>query len=150
MDQKQEKIAIGADHAGYALKEKIKRHFSERGYVFRDFGTHTDKSTDYPDHIHPLARAVDEGEHAVGVILCGSGNGASITANKHRGVRAALCWEPEIARLARAHNDANIIALPARFIEDGPALEAVELFLRTPFEGGRHQERVRKISLTGG
>lgn len=147
MDKNRAKIAIGADHAGYWLKEKIKQHLSEKGYSVKDFGTHTDKSTDYPDHIHPLARAVTEGEYSVGIIMCGSGNGASMTANKHQGVRAALCWMPEIAHLARAHNDANIIALPARFIEEAAALEAVDLFLKTPFDGGRHMKRVKKITL---
>jgi len=139
-------VAIGSDHAGYALKEKIKEFLSEKGYAFQDFGTHSEDSTDYPDHIHPLAAAIDKGEYKYGIIMCGSGNGVSITANKYPGVRAALCWNQEIAYLARAHNDANVLALPARYISPEEALEAVDVFFMTAFEGGRHADRVHKIS----
>ncbi len=146
MTQTLHSVAIGSDHAGYALKEIIKKYLSDLGHAVRDYGTDSEESADYPDYIHPLAEAVDKGEYAFGIIMCGSGNGASMTANKHRGVRAALCWTPEIAYLARAHNDANVLALPARFIEEEEALETVHIFLTAGFEGGRHHERVRKIA----
>ncbi len=145
MSDKLEKIAIGCDHAGYCLKEYLKKVVSELGYETEDFGTMSQESVDYPDMIHPLAKAVDEGKFKAGIIICGSGNGVSMVANKYPHVRAALCWQPEIALLARQHNDANILALPARFISEPSAAECVKIFLNTGFEGGRHQRRVEKI-----
>lgn len=139
-------IALGSDHAGHALKEKIKAHLQAKGYQIRDYGTNSTDSADYPDHAHPLAKAVASGQPNRGVVICGSGNGVAITANKHKGVRAALCWTPEIARLARQHNDANVLALPARFVQENEAMQILEAFLNTPFDGGRHQQRVKKIN----
>lgn len=146
MQQKAPNIAIGADHAGFALKERIKEFLTSSGYRLTDYGPDSDASADYPDHIHPLAAGLSAGKHDLGIVMCGSGNGVSMTANKYPDVRAALSWKPEIARLGRAHNNANVLALPARFITEEDALEAVQLFLSTEFEGGRHQNRVDKIS----
>lgn len=142
------KLAVGSDHAGFELKEKVKEYLSEKGYSFVDFGTFSPESADYPDPIHPLARKVSDGEYTFGIIMCGSGNGVSMTANKHSGIRAALSWIPEIARLGRAHNNANILAMPARFISEKTAREIVDIFLETEFEGGRHQNRIDKINKT--
>jgi len=139
-------IAIAADHAGFELKEKIREMLENEGYSVKDYGTYSTESVDYPDYIHPLANAVEHGEHDLGIIICGSGNGVSMTANKHKGIRAALCWNVEIAKLARQHNNANVIALPARFIDEKVAEQAVNIFIRTSFEGGRHERRVEKIS----
>lgn len=144
-----QEIAIASDHAGYMLKELIKKFLIENKYTVKDYGTYCDASVDYPDHVHPLARAVEEGIYDFGIVICGSGNGVSMTANKYRGIRAALCWSPEIARLARAHNDANVLAMPARFIDEYMAIEITNVFLNTDFEGGRHKERVIKISNNG-
>jgi len=141
------KICIGADHAGYTMKEMVMGWLLAEGYDVEDFGTESEASVDYPDVIHPLATAVETGIYSRGIILCGSGNGVSITANKHPNVRAALCWNPELARMARLHNDANILSLPARYIDGSMALELVQIFLTTEFEGGRHQLRVDKINL---
>jgi ribose 5-phosphate isomerase B len=135
-------VAIASDHAGFELKEKLKAHFSQ--ISFHDFGTHSTDSMDYPDVAHPLATFV-ETEKCLGVLICGSGNGVNITANKHQGVRSALCWTAEIASLAKQHNDANVIAIPARFVSAELAIAMVDAFLNTPFEGGRHQTRVNKI-----
>ncbi len=145
MDKNIYPIALASDHAGFFLKEIIKKFLEKNDFIIEDYGTHSDDSTDYADHVHPLSAAIEMGQHQTGIIICGSGNGVSMTANKHRGIRAALCWKPEIARLARAHNDANVLAFPARFIDEETALEAVTLFLNTPFEGGRHVRRVNKI-----
>jgi ribose 5-phosphate isomerase B len=145
MPEKTEIIAIGSDHAGYCVKESLKKKLSEWGFGIADFGSASQQSVDYPDMIHPLAKAVDEGTYRRAIILCGSGNGVAMVANKYANVRAALCWRPEIVTLARQHNDANILALPARFITDGEAEEYARLFLNTAFEGGRHQRRVEKI-----
>ena len=142
--QKQ-KIAVGADHAGYLFKTAIIHWLNRNGYEVLDFGTNSEESTDYPDHIHPVALAVESGQAQSGIILCGSGNGAAMTANKHQGIRAALCWNNELASLARQHNDANILAIPGRFVNESVALSMVQTFLDTPFEGGRHQRRVAKI-----
>ncbi len=139
------KIAIGNDHAGTNYKFAIIKLLKDLGYQVVNFGTETTDSVDYPDYIHPVANAVEKGEVDFGIILCGSGNGAAITANKHQGVRAALCWSKELVELARQHNDANILSLPARFISEYQALEYVQTFLNTGFEGGRHQRRVEKI-----
>ena len=140
------KLAIAADHAGYQLKEQVKANLLKQGYEVQDFGTDSDKSVDYPDFIQPLARAVENKEADMGVIMCGSGNGVNMTANKYQGVRSALCWTEEIAKLARQHNDANVIALPARFMEPEEAMKAVNTFINTGFEGGRHATRVNKIA----
>jgi ribose 5-phosphate isomerase B len=139
------KIAIGNDHAGTEYKFAIIEMLENMGHEVINFGTDTEESVDYPDHIHPVASAVENKEAELGIILCGSGNGAAITANKHQGVRAALCWSRELVELARQHNDANILSLPARFISKYQALEYVKVFLETPFEGGRHQRRINKI-----
>jgi ribose 5-phosphate isomerase B len=146
MAEKSEIIAIGCDHAGYRMKEFLKEKISEWGFRISDFGTTSEGSVDYPDMIHPLAKAIDSGTYCWGIILCGSGNGVSMVANKYPGVRAAVCWKPEIAALARQHNNANILALPARFITDQEAEQFVKIFLETPFEGGRHERRVQKIA----
>lgn len=140
------KILIASDHAGYELKEEIKAFFKGE-FSWIDFGTFSTESVDYPDFVHPLAKAVECNPDQKGVIICGSGNGASMTANKHPNVRAALCWENEIVVLARQHNDANILALPARFISKEKAFEMVNVFLTTAFENGRHQKRVDKINI---
>ena len=140
------KIAIGSDHAGYDLKEILKKDLLLRGYEVKDFGTYSEQSMDYPETAHPLAFSVDQGEFEKGILICGSGNGMAMVANKYRGIRAAICWNDEITRLARQHNDANILALPARFISSGQALEFTRIFLSTDFEGGRHERRVEKIS----
>lgn len=139
------KIAIGNDHAGTEYKFAIIALLEEQQHEVINFGTNTNESVDYPDHIHPVASAVENNEVDLGIILCGSGNGAAITANKHQGVRAALCWNNELVALARMHNDANILSLPARFISKYQALEFVQTFLQTEFEGGRHSRRIEKI-----
>ena len=142
------KIGLCSDHAGYQLKEAIKMWLSAKGYQFEDFGTNSEASCDYPDYAHPCAEAVESGRCGCGIAICGSGNGISMTLNKHQGIRAALCWEPELARLARQHNDANILSLPARFIPQDLALQIVEAYLNADFEGGRHQRRIDKIPVT--
>ena len=138
-------IAIASDHAGYEMKLALIIYLEEQGYTLRDFGTDSIKSVNYPDFGHPLALAVEKGEYLMGISLCGSGNGINMVTNKHQGIRGALCWNKEIARLARCHNDANICSLPARFIDFETAKDIVDAFLNTSFEGGRHQERVENI-----
>lgn len=138
-------IGLCADHAGYPLKETIKRYLIDNGYEVKDFGTYSEESCDYSDYAHPCAFALEEGTVYPAIAVCGTGNGIGMTLNKHQGVRAALCWVPEIARLARAHNDANCLVLPGRFIDEATALECLRLFLTTPFEGGRHQRRLDKM-----
>lgn len=140
-----QKIGIAADHAGFELKQQIIAYLQQLGWTVEDFGTHSLDSVDYPDFVHPLASSIQEGQLVQGILICGSGNGVNITANRHAGIRSALCWKPEIARLAREHNDANIVALPARFITLEEAKAIVDAFLSTAFEGGRHQRRVEKI-----
>ncbi|TAL58996.1 MAG: ribose 5-phosphate isomerase B [Bacteroidetes bacterium] len=140
------KLAIGADHAGFSLKEKLKKYLQDQGHEVKDFGCHSEQSVDYPDFAHPVSNAVEKKEVDFGILMCGSGNGINMTANKHTGIRAALCWNSEIAKLSRQHNNANILTLPARFIEEAEAIKCVAVFLVTPFEGGRHEERVKKIS----
>ncbi len=140
------KIAIGNDHAGTIYKKEIVKEFTKKGYIIKNFGTDTDNSIDYPDFIHPVAEAVENNEVDLGIIICGSGNGAQMTANKHQKIRAALCWNNELVQLARQHNNANILSIPARFVSLQQALGFVELFLTTEFEGGRHQTRVDKIA----
>jgi ribose 5-phosphate isomerase B len=139
------KIALASDHAGYSTKEEVKRYLESLGHQVWDFGTHSEESVDYPDFAHPLAFAVEKGEYDLGFIFCGSGNGVSITANKHQGIRSALCWTAEIASLARQHNDANVCAIPARFVSVSDAKHIVKAFLDAKFEGGRHLRRVEKI-----
>lgn len=139
------KLAIGSDHAGYDLKQTIIDALRKEGHQLEDVGPNSTDSVDYPDYAHPVANKVESQEVDMGILICGSGNGISMTANKHQGIRAALCWKEEIAELARLHNNANIIVLPARFIEEGEALKCVHTFLNTSFEGGRHENRVNKI-----
>lgn len=140
-------IAIAGDHAGFQYKAAMKGFLEQLGYKVTDYGTDSEASCDYPDYVHPLAKAVEAGEFAKGILICGSANGVCITANKYAGVRAAIAWEPELASLARRHNDANVICLPARFITLEVAEEIVRTFLDTDFEGGRHQNRVDKIAI---
>lgn len=140
------KIAIGADHAGFEYKNKISAYLADAGYEILDFGTYSANSVDYPDFAHPVATSVESGEAERGILVCGSGQGVCITANKHQGIRAALVWEPEIAKLSREHNNVNILCLPARFISENVAFDCVNIFLNTEFEGGRHGDRVGKIS----
>lgn len=138
-------LGIASDHAGFEMKEALKRYLTSLGYNVKDFGTDSPESMDYPDVAHPLARSVENGDVDLGIALCGSGNGISMTLNKHQGVRAALCWNEELAALARQHNDANVLSLPARFISVEQARRIVKKFLESSFEGGRHQRRVEKI-----
>ncbi len=138
-------IAICSDHAGYELKSIIEGYLEANNLEFEDFGTFSAESCDYPDFAHPAARAIEEGKCYPGIAMCGSGNGIAMTLNKHQGIRAALCWNTELASLARRHNDANVLVLPARFIEPALALQIVDTFLLTGFEGGRHQRRIDKI-----
>lgn len=138
-------IGLASDHAGFALKEHVKTWLEAKGYPYKDFGTYSTDSCDYPDFAHPLARAVESGECYPGVAVCGSGEGISMTLNKHQGIRAALCWIPEISRLARQHNDANVLVMPGRFIADEMADRILNEFFSTEFEGGRHQRRIEKI-----
>ena len=140
-------IAAGCDHAGFELKEVLKKYLEDKGYVIKDFGAYSEERADYPDFGHKVAAAVEKKETDFGLLLCGSGNGINMTANKHPGIRSALCWNREIAKLARLHNDANIIALPARFIDINEAKARMDIFLTTKFEGGRHADRVKKINL---
>ena len=143
---KMDMILIGSDHAGFALKEKLKDKLINDGYCVKDYGTCSEESMDYPDVAHPLAHDIQIGKAGRAVLICGSGNGVSIVANKYPGVRAALCWNAELAALARQHNDANILTLPARFISEQTAASCLDVFLKTEFEGGRHARRVQKIS----
>jgi ribose 5-phosphate isomerase B len=138
-------IPIACDHAGFKTKELIVKYLTDKGMEVKDYGCYSEESIDYPDYAHPVATMVEENSGMLGILLCGSGNGINMTANKHQGVRSALCWTTEIAALARSHNDANIMAIPARFVSEKLALEMVDTFLSTPFEGGRHQNRVNKI-----
>ena len=140
------KISIGNDHAGTQYKDEIISFLEERGYEVINHGTNTNDSVDYPDFIHPVAEDVENGVSNFGIIICGSGNGANMTANKHQGIRSALCWNNEIVELARQHNNANILSIPARFVSVQQAIKFVELFLDTPFDGGRHERRVNKIA----
>ncbi|MEE6187358.1 Ribose-5-phosphate isomerase B [Mycovorax composti] len=139
-------IAIGSDHAGFEMKEFVISYLEGKSLAFKDFGTHSAESADYPDFAHPVAEAVASGAFSFGILLCGSGNGVAITANKHQEIRAALCWDEEIAALARKHNNANVICIPARFVSESVAEEMIDVFIKTAFEGGRHANRVNKIS----
>jgi ribose 5-phosphate isomerase B len=140
------KIAVGADHAGFEYKELLRKWLEKNGYTFKDFGTHTADSADYPDFAHPVATAVEKNEFELGLLVCGSANGVAITANKHQGIRAAICWNEELASLARQHNNANVLCLPARYITIELAEKILDRFLHSSFEGGRHARRVGKIS----
>jgi ribose 5-phosphate isomerase B len=140
-------IAIGSDHAGFIYKSAVIDHLQKKGFEVKDHGSFTEASCDYPDYAHAVAEAVEKENAAMGILICGSANGVAITANKHQGIRAAICWEKEIASLARQHNDANIICIPARFVSIDLALGMADLFLSTSFEGGRHLNRVQKIKI---
>ncbi len=139
------KIAICSDHAGFGLKSIIEGYLEAQGLEYEDFGTYSEESCDYPDFAHPAAEAIERGECYPGIAMCGTGNGIAMTLNKHQGIRAALCWNTELAALARQHNDANVLVLPARFIEPEVALAIVDTFLSTGFDGGRHERRIQKI-----
>lgn len=139
-------VAIACDHAGYEMKEELKKYLEGKFMLLKDFGTNSSDSVDYPDMIHPMASAINRGEFDFGIAICGTGNGVSMTANKYPGVRAGLCWNTEITRLTRQHNDANVISLPARFISQAEAELLIDTFFATEFEGGRHVNRVNKIS----
>jgi ribose 5-phosphate isomerase B len=140
------KIAIGGDHAGFQLKESIKNKLEAEGHFVEDFGPFSDRSVDYPDFVHPVAVAIENKEYDFGILICGSGNGVAMTANKHQGIRAALCWNEMLAKLARAHNDANVLCLAGRFMDEELAKEIVDIFLSTDFDGGRHVNRIKKIT----
>lgn len=140
-----EEILIAADHAGFELKDKIQNELKRLGFGVKDLGTSSAESTDYADYAHPLARDISEGKHKRGVLLCGTGLGMSYVANRYPGVRAAVTWAPEVAQLARSHNDANVLVLPARMVTDAAAVDILHTWLETPFEGGRHERRVQKI-----
>lgn len=142
------KIALASDHAGYERKQVILNYLKEQGIEFKDYGAFSAESSDYPDWAHPMAEAIESGEYDLGISLCGSGNGINMTANKHQKIRSAICWKPEIAALARLHNDANVCALPARFITDDEAIIIVKTFLSTDFEGGRHLRRINKMPIS--
>lgn len=142
-------ISIGNDHAGTQYKKSILEYLKSKDINVINHGTNEEGSVDYPDFVHPVANDVESGKSQVGIIICGSGNGASMTANKHKGIRCALCWSGEIAKLAREHNNANILSIPARFVSVHQALDMVKIFLETKFEGGRHQQRIDKIPLQG-
>lgn len=141
------KIALASDHAGFALKNSIILFLQNRNIEYIDFGCFTSEACDYPDYAHPLATAVENSSDLIGIVCCGSGNGINMTVNKHKGIRSAICWNVEVAKLARSHNNANICSLPARFITEREALDIVDIFLRTEFEGGRHLVRINKIPL---
>tara|TARA_A200000113_G_C8719957_1_gene308013 strand:+ start:162 stop:593 length:432 start_codon:yes stop_codon:yes gene_type:complete len=138
-------ISIGNDHAGVVLKEAIVSHLKQQGHNTQNHGTDCEDSVDYADFIHPVAQDVEKKKSDMGIIICGSGNGAAMTANKHKEIRAALCWSVEVSKLSRQHNDANVLSIPARFVNLEQALEMVDVFVTTPFEGGRHQKRIEKI-----
>lgn len=140
------KLSIASDHAGFALKSNLIPWLLSQGFDIIDMGCNSEESIDYPDYGHPVAHSVESKTTSFGILICGSGNGISMTANKHQDIRCALCWTPEISALARQHNDANILALPARFIDEATAMNIVHIFLTTPFEGGRHAKRVAKIA----
>ena len=141
-------IGLCSDHAGFALKQHVKQWLEAKGWPYKDFGTYSEESCDYPDYAHPLAEAIEAGECYPGIAICGSGQGISITLNKHQGIRCALCWAPELAALSRRHNDANVLAMPGRFITNEQADAIMEAFFNTSFEGGRHLRRVQKIPVT--
>ncbi len=138
-------IGLASDHAGYPLKEQVKEWLTAMGYSYKDYGTHSTESCNYPEFGHALATAIEAGDHTCGIAICGTGNGINMSLNHHKGIRGALCWLPEIAALARQHNDANVLVMPGRFISEDDAKKCVETFLNTPFEGGRHIARIEAI-----
>lgn len=140
-------IALASDHAGFDKKQAVKKYLDQKGIPYHDLGCYSNESCDYPEFAHAIANAISNGEFPLGITFCGSGQGISITANKHQQIRSALCWIPEIARLARQHNDANICAIPGRFVTDEEAIAIVDAFLNAKFEGGRHERRIKKIPL---
>ncbi len=140
------KIAIGSDHAGFEYKERLKKWLTDEAFEYKDFGTYSPDSADYADFAHPVSLAVEKKEFVFGLLICGSANGVAITANKHQGIRAAICWNEELASLARRHNDANVVCIPARFVAFEAAEKILDTFLKAPFEGGRHEQRIKKIS----
>ncbi|MEP6750934.1 MAG: ribose 5-phosphate isomerase B [Bacteroidota bacterium] len=139
-------IAIGCDHAGFEYKTQIVPWLNQKGFQVSDFGNYSPEAVDYPDYVHPVALSVENGESAFGILLCGSGNGVCMTANKHSGIRAGLCWQTDVAKLVRLHNNANIICIPARFAALAAAKEMIDIFMTTAFEGGRHQNRINKMA----
>ncbi|WP_375580065.1 ribose 5-phosphate isomerase B [Marivirga tractuosa] len=139
------KVAIGGDHAGFEYKKQLVEFLEKVGHEVKDFGSDSEASVDYPDHVHPLAEAVEKGEFELGILICGSANGVAMTANKHQGIRAGIAWEDELAALTRQHNNANVLCIPARFIDYDKTLSIIKTFLATEFEGGRHERRVDKI-----
>lgn len=141
------KIAVGNDHAGFEMKEVLLKWLEENDYDFENFGTNSPESMDYPDVVHPLAESVETGKFDFGLLICGSGQGVSFTANKHQGIRAALCWKKEIAELARQHNNANVLCLPGRFLSEQEGIDILKAFLNAKFEGGRHQNRIDKVAV---
>lgn len=141
-------IAVASDHAGYKLKIKIIQYLTAKGMHVKDFGCYSEESCDYPDYAHPLAVAVENGEFSKAIVFCGSGNGINMTVNKHQGIRSAICWDEELAILARHHNDANICSIPARFISDQKAMNIVDIFLKETFDGGRHSVRIGKVPIS--
>lgn len=141
------KVAVASDHAGYDMKQIVLEYLAQHNIEYKDFGAYSSESFDYPDSAHPMASAVENGDFDFGISLCGSGNGINMTVNKHQGIRAALCWLPEIAALAKQHNNANIISIPARFISEKTLIEILEAYMNSTFEGGRHQRRIDKIPL---
>lgn len=138
---------MGSDHAGYYIKQQVIDYLRKQDYILHDFGAYSDDDTDYPDYAHPVASAVEKGEFDFGIVVCGSGNGVNMVVNKHQGIRSALCWKKEIAYIVRLHNNANICALPGRYLKKKEAVEIVDVFLNTEFEGGRHLGRINKIAL---
>jgi ribose 5-phosphate isomerase B len=144
-----ETIAVASDHAGYDLKNIISEHLKLKGFSIKDFGCYSNESCDYADYAHPLAEAIERGEVMRGLVFCGSGNGINMTVNKHQGIRSAICWNSELASLARHHNDANICSMPARFISKEEAIEITDVFLKEPFDGGRHLNRINKVPISG-
>ncbi len=148
MEKTDKNIAIACDHAGFELKEAVKAFLTENQYIVKDYGTNSPDSVDYPDMVHPLGRDINDGVFKRGIVICGTGNGVQMTVNKYPNVRCALCWIPEIAKLARQHNNANILSMPARFIDKDTAIEIVKEYLNTDFGGGRHERRVEKINQT--
>ncbi len=148
MEIKIKTVGLASDHAGYKLKQMVKKFLEEKGLPYKDFGSFDDISSDYPDFAHPLANSIERDECQVGIAICGSGEGMCITLNKHQGIRASLCWRPEIAEITRKHNKANVLVLPSRFISEEAAKESLELFFDTDFEGGRHLRRINKIPVT--
>ena len=148
MKEKTSPIGLASDHAGFQMKEHIKQYLKSKGYSVTDYGTHSEESCDYPDFAHALAKGIEQGEVENGIAVCGSGEGISIALNKHQQIRAALVWAPEIAKLARQHNNANVLSLPGRFISEETAEACVDNFIQTDFEGGRHEARVKKIPVS--